>query len=207
MLKTLSHQAIALAGLFQALLLVQQIAKQGNADREAMETALSSILKIDADDVPEVYGGIHRLDSGLRQLERQLAGTGRMDAQLARYAATLISLEGKLLKQPAMVEAIGIGIHRAAEQAAQRGLLDETVWQTLAEVYQETLSRLSPRVLVAGEQRHLADPDNARKIRVLLLAGIRSAVLWRQCGGARWKLLFNRARLQQETRRLLESLP
>ena len=44
MLKTLPHQVIALAGLFQALLLVQRIAKRGEADREEMETAVSSIL-------------------------------------------------------------------------------------------------------------------------------------------------------------------
>ena len=206
MLKTLPHQVIALAGLFQALLLVQRIAKRGEADREEMETAVSSILKIDSDDVPDVYGGIRRLDSGLRQLERQLAGPGRMDAELARYMAVLIVLEDKLMKQPAMVESIGVAIHRAQEEAAESGLLDAGVLQSLAAAYQETLSRLVPRVLVSGEQRYLSDADNACKIRVLLLAGIRSAVLWRQCGGARWKLLFNRARLHWETRRLLDSL-
>jgi high frequency lysogenization protein len=60
--------------------------------------------------------------------------------------------------------------------------------------------------MVAGEQRHLSDPENADRIRAVLLAGIRSAVLWRQCGGVRWKLLFHRGRLQQEARRLLKSL-
>lgn len=206
MLKTLTHQAIALAGLFQALLLVRQIAKQGNADPEDLETAVSSTLKIDADNVPEVYGGVHRLARGLRQLERQLAGPGPTDIELARYASTLISLERKLLNRSTMVEAIGVAVHRAGEQAAASGLLDDEVLETLAGAYQETLSQLQPRVLVSGEQRHLADPGNAQKIRTLLLAGIRSAVLWRQCGGARWKLLFSRGALQRETRRLIESL-
>lgn len=207
MLKSVTHQAIALAGLFQTLLLVRQIARQGNADPDDMETAVSSTLKIDADDVPDVYGGVRRLAKGLRQLERQLAGPGQMDVELARYASTLLFLERKLLKQPAMVETIGVSVHRAAEQVAELGLMHEKVFQTLAEAYQETLSRLEPRVLVAGEQSHLANPENTRKIRTLLLAGIRSAVLWRQCGGARWKLLVNRGALQRETHRLIVALP
>lgn len=202
MLKTLTHQAIALAGLFQAVVLVQQIAKRGNADQGDMETAIASILKIDSDDVPDVYGGVRRLATGLRQLERQLAGPGRMDSELARYAATLILLERKLMQNPAMVEAIGVAVHRAAEQAGEGGGANADVLETLAGAYQETLSRLKPRVLVAGDQRYLADPDNARKIRTLLLAGVRSVVLWRQCGGARWKLLLHRTRLQREAHRL-----
>ena len=35
-------------------------------------------------------------------------------------------------------------------------------------------------------------PQNADLIRALLLAGIRAAFVWRQSGGARWKLIFQR---------------
>ncbi|MGH9353754.1 MAG: DUF489 family protein [Terriglobia bacterium] len=40
-------------------------------------------------------------------------------------------------------------------------------------------------------------------VRSLLLGGLRAAVLWRQCGGSRWMLLFMRASLQKEAKRLL----
>jgi high frequency lysogenization protein len=206
MIKTLTNQAIAMAGLSQALFLVQQIAKRGVANREDMETCIASTLKIDADDVLDVYGGLYRVATGLRQLERQLAESDPVDPEQARHASTLIFLERKLMKQPAMVEAIGVAVHRAAEQAQELGVLHDGVLQILAEAYQQTISRLNPRVLVAGEPRYLSDPDNAHRIRALLLAGIRSVVLWRQCGGARWKLLFQRARLRQEARELLRSL-
>ncbi len=43
--------------------------------------------------------------------------------------------------------------------------------------------------------RHLQQTDNAAKIRALLLAGIRSARLWRQLGGHRWQLIFSRRKL------------
>ena len=35
----------------------------------------------------------------------------------------------------------------------------------------------------------------SNKIRSLLLAGIRSAMLWRQCGGKRWQILLGRKRM------------
>jgi high frequency lysogenization protein len=206
MLKTLTHQVIALAGLSQALHLVQHIAKRGMADREDMEASIASILKIEADDVLDVYGGLHRVAAGLRQLERQLAEPGRVDPEQARYAAAMIFLERQLMKRPGLIEAIGSGVHRAAERAKALGVLDEEVLRILAETYQETLSPLKPQIQVVGKQRHLTYPDNANKIRALLLAGIRSAVLWRQCGGTRWNLLLHRTRLQREARRLLQSL-
>jgi high frequency lysogenization protein len=206
MIKTLTNQTIALAGLSQALSLVQQIAKRGIADREAMETCLASTLKIDSEDVLDVYGDLSHLAHGLRQLDQQLAEPDKVDKEQARYASTLVFLERKLMKQPAMVEAIGVAVHGAAERAQDVGVLHEDVYQALAEAYQQTLSQLQPRVLVTGEQMYLADPDNGQRIRALLLAGIRSVVLWRQCGGSRWKLLFYRTKMQKEARRLLQGI-
>lgn len=206
MIKTLSNQAIALAGMSQALGLVQQIAKRGSHDREDMETCIASVLKIDSDDAKDVYGGLDRLKTGLRLLERQLGEPNQVDVEQARYATTLIFLERKLMQQKAMVKTITEAVERAAEPARQHGALHDEVLRILAEAYQATLSRLSPRVMVAGEPRYLSDTDYANMIRALLLAGIRSVVLWRQCGGARWKLLFHRSRLQKEARNLLRGM-
>ena len=44
------------------------------------------------------------------------------------------------------------------------------------------------------------------KIRACLLAGIRSAVLWRQVGGSKWQLLFHRKKLVQAARQLYLTL-
>lgn len=206
MIKTLTNQTIALAGLSQALSLVQQIAQRGVADREDMETCLASTLKIDSDDVLDVYGGLDRLAHGLRRLDQQLAEPDKVDKEQARYASTLVFLERKLMRQPAMVESIGVALHTAAERAQEVGVLHEDVYQALAEAYQRTISQLQPRVRVTGEQMYLSDADNGQRIRALLLAGVRSAVLWRQCGGSRWKLLFYRARMQKEARRLLRMI-
>ncbi|WP_243260442.1 DUF489 family protein, partial [Pseudomonas aeruginosa] len=45
--------------------------------------------------------------------------------------------------------------------------------------------------------------SNAARIRALLLAGIRSARLWRQLGGSRWQMVFSRRRLLNELYPLL----
>ena len=205
--KTLTHQAIALAGLSQAVLLVQQIARRGSADLDAMKTSIGSTLKIDADDILDVYGGLAGLEAGLRQMERQLAEPRQVDPELARYASTLIFLEGQVMKRPEMVDAIGVAVQRAQAAAEGSGdILDDGVFEALAYGYQQTLSQLKPRVMVSGEQRYLSEQRNSDRIRALLLAGVRSALLWRQAGGVRWKLLFVRSSLQREARRLRESI-
>ena len=65
----------------------------------------------------------------------------------------------------------------------------------LADIYSTTISTLSPRIMVRGEPLHLQNPENINRIRALLLAGIRSAMLWRQCGGRRLQILLGRKRL------------
>jgi high frequency lysogenization protein len=60
--------------------------------------------------------------------------------------------------------------------------------------------------MVNGEQDYLSRPEIANKIRALLLAGIRSAILWKQCGGTRWKFLFFRKKIQNELKNLLNQI-
>jgi high frequency lysogenization protein len=82
-------------------------------------------------------------------------------------------------------------------------LLHQDVMAKLAETYEATLSKIRPHVMVQGNQKHLTNPANINKIRTLLLAGIRSAMLWHQSGGSRWKLLLGRKQLLAEPERLL----
>lgn len=171
MIKTLTHQTIALARLSQAVLLVRNIARNGSADPDDLETCVASLFKINADSVEEVYGGLKNLKVGLALVERQLGDPDSVDTELARYAAALVYLEGKYRRQEAMQKTVRVGLERATVQAAHFGIAHENVLTTLAEVYQNSISRLSPRIVVAGEQRHLENPANANMIRALLLAG------------------------------------
>lgn len=204
MIKTLTNQVIALAGLTQCMNCVQQIAKRGTADESDMRTCIRSVLKIDAADVMDVYGALADLKTGLKRLDKQMGNPDQVDAELSRYIATLLFLERKLMKSPEKMGIIADGLRRVAEVVPDFGVLHEDVLARIAELYQQTISQLKPRVIVVGEERYLRNSDNAHRIRSLLLAGIRSVVLWRQCGGSRWKLLLSRTRLQREARRLLQ---
>lgn len=206
-LQTITHQTIALAGVAQAAALVQQLATTGTADTAAMEASIGSILKIDADSVLDVYGGnLAGLQLGLEQLSQQMLRYKIANAEQARYAASLVFLENQLSKQPRMLKIITSGVIKAQIQVEHFGLLHDNVFSNLASIYTNTVSKLQPKIMVNGESDYLTRTDIADKIRACLLAGIRSVILWRQCGGTRWKFLFHRKKIQAELQQLLKQL-
>jgi high frequency lysogenization protein len=205
-LNTITNQTIALAGVAQAAALVQQLATTGTAEPMAMEASIASILKIDSDSVIDVYGGLFGLKLGLKQLNEQMTGYKIVNPEQARYSASLVFLEKQLSGRKDMLNSIQIGIAKAQLQSEHFGLLHENVLANLGAVYQSTISTLQPRIMVNGEQEYLSRPDVANKIRACLLAGIRSAMLWKQCGGTRWKFLFFRKKIQAELQILLKQV-
>ena len=92
-------------------------------------------------------------------------------------------------------------------EAADNGeTLHPRLVEKLAELYTQTISTLTPRIMVNGEHGHLSNPAIAAKVRAALFAGIRSAFLWHQLGGSRWQLLFSRKKIAGEAATILESL-
>jgi high frequency lysogenization protein len=205
-LNNITNQTIALAGIAQVAVLVQQLATTGTCDQEAMEASIGSVLKIDSDGVAEIYGGLTGLKLGFEQLNGQINGEKRPNPDQARYAAAIVFLERKLSDRKDFLSTIQAGIVKAQAQTEQFGLLHENVLANLADLYHTTLSTLQPRIMVNGEQQYLSNHSIANKIRALLLAGIRSALLWKQCGGSRWKFIFYRKKIQAELQHLIERI-
>ncbi|MEI6542349.1 MAG: high frequency lysogenization protein HflD [Methylococcales bacterium] len=205
-LNTITNQTIALAGIAQAAALVQQFATKGSCDPVALETSIASVLKIDSDSVIDVYGSLSGLSLGLTQLDIQMTGYKIVNPEQARYSASLVFLENQLSQHKNLLKIIQTGIIKAQSQSEHFGLMHENVFANLGEVYQNTISTLQPRIMVNGEQNYLSRNEVANKIRACLLAGIRSAILWRQCGGTRWKFLFYRKKIQAELQILLKQI-
>ncbi|MGZ8172375.1 MULTISPECIES: high frequency lysogenization protein HflD [Methylobacter] len=203
-LNTITNQTIALAGIAQAAALVQQLATTGSADSSALEASIASLFVNDEHGVENVYGGLSGLKLGLEQLNDQMTGLKIANPEQARYAASLVFLENQLSRQPAMLKTIFTGIERAQTQSEHFGQLHENVLANLGDIYHTTISTLQPRIMVNGDQEYLSRPDIVNKIRACLLAGIRSAILWKQCGGTRWKFLFYRKKIQAELQKLLQ---
>ncbi len=205
-LKTVTNQTIALAGIAQVAVLVQQLATKGTCDQEAMASSIGSVLKIDSDTVVDIYGGLSGLKLGFDQLNGQIMGTSPPDPEQARYAASIVFLEKKLSNRKDLLDTIQNGIYKAQTQSEQFGVLHENVLANLGDLYQRTVSTIQPRIMVNGDQAFLSRPDIANKIRALLLAGIRSCLLWRQCGGSRWKFIFYRNKIQNELLNLIKQI-
>jgi len=206
-MSTIEHRAIALAGLSQAVRLVRQLARDGRVgDEAAYAASLGSTLRLDAADHAMVYGGLAGLRVGLEAMGAMLAlrdpngDPGLMED--LRYAMTLIQLERRLHRNSAMQELLGKGLTNLGRTEVDPANLD-LLANRLGELYKLTISTLSPRVLVQGEQTYLGNPQIAASIRALLLAGIRSAALWRQSGGGRIRLMLERRALQSACERLL----
>jgi high frequency lysogenization protein len=197
-------RAIALAGVLQAADLVRGIARRGQANSEDVDTCLASLLKIDAPSSVDVYGDLHHLHSGLRLLEQQL-GNPR-DMELTRYAVALLGLERKLSRRTDLLSAIGASLEDIVQNLSHFPVNHSNTIARFADIYLKNISALSPRIMVNGAQIHLNNPENANRIRALLLAGIRAATLWRQSGGSRLLLLLRRNPLLRETRALLAGI-
>jgi high frequency lysogenization protein len=208
-----TDRTLALAGLFQAARLAQQLAREGRAEPGAFAASIQSLMLIDAPSTDAVYGGARGVTTGLEQLRSKLTGnTQANDAELARYVIAMIHLEGQLRRQTDMQEVIRRGIEAAREQMKffEATENDETVHprlvEKLADLYTQTISTLSPRIMVNGEHGHLSNPSIAAKVRAVLFAGIRAAFLWHQLGGSRWQLLFSRRKIAVEAGNILENL-
>ncbi|HCT99955.1 MAG TPA: lysogenization regulator HflD [Methylococcaceae bacterium] len=206
-LDTLTNQVMALAGIAQSVALVHELATKGKADTHALETAVTSLLKTDSDSVLDVYGNeLANLKIGLTHLKSQLTGYEIAYPDQARYAASLVFLEQQLSEMPAMLKTISGGLERAKSQTEHFSLTHENVLANLGNLYVQTISKLQPRIMINGVPDYLSRPEIADKIRTCLLAGIRSAMLWKQCGGRRWKFLLFRKKTVAEVERLLGQL-
>lgn len=196
-------QTLALAGIYQAASLVKQIANEGKANNAQIESSLETLFRFDANTVEEVYGSVAGVSHGVRVLSQHLKDRASKDIEITKYVVSLIMLESKLSKNSKMLDEIDKRLKTIESQFEFFSLDHENTYAKLGQLYKDTISTLGPKIIVSGEQPHLSNERNASKVRALLLAGIRSAVLWRQCGGSRWQFLFGRQAYIDECEKIL----
>ncbi len=204
MMHTERDQALALAGIYQSAYLTQRMGQSGIMDTSSFEPSIHSLLITDPESTEAVYGGVNGVITGLNILNKQLQGGDSRDIELTRYVIALLELERKLSKNPAMLQKVASGLETTKARLEHFHLLHNNILSQIADIYANTVSTLTPRIMVQGEQIHLQNPDNVSKIRALLLAGIRSAMLWRQVGGKKRKVIFGRKKLIAAVQSLLD---
>ncbi|MGO1540575.1 MAG: high frequency lysogenization protein HflD [Luteimonas sp.] len=190
----MQERVLALAGLAQALKQVRRIAETGQADAAVLATALQSVLRIDAASAEDVYGGAESVRPGLRLLHGYFNNLPD-DEQLPKLALAVLQLERRFVNDRDMVRRVQQGIAAANIEAAHTSPTHPEVLASLGTLYADTVSHLRPRVMVQGNPHYLGQADIVSEIRAVLLAAVRSAVLWRQMGGNYLDFLLRRKQL------------
>lgn len=191
-----SQQIMALAAVCEAAWLVQQIARQGTCDEQALRVLLNSILNTDPPTAESVYPERFLLRDGYTSLVEQLGNNRNpKNIEMTRYVIGMVALERKLSGRKRVLQTMGDRLGQVKRQVLHFDILSDAVISNFASIYSDLISTLGPRIQIAGAPLYLQQPQVQNKIRALLLAGIRASVLWRQVGGRRRHILFFRKRV------------
>lgn len=185
------QRVLALAGLVQALAQVRRVADTGQADAAVLATALDSVFRIDADSVGQVYGDTSALRPGLELLHGYFTD-GAKDPLLPKLALAVMQVERRFSADDDLGRRVQQGLLGAAAPAQRLGNSHPEVLAALGSLYADTISHLRPRVLVQGNPHYLGQASVVAEIRAVLLAAVRSAVLWRQLDGSLWDFVLRR---------------
>ncbi len=202
----ITNQALALAGIAQAAVLVNQLARNGSADQMAMQCTIHSILALDAPDSESIFIDRQHLHIGLRTVREAFERDTASSAEILRYCASMLHLQKQLVRNNDMLNTLRKRIQQIQKQIDLHG--NETASQVLSSIaglYSETLSTFQFRVQVNGQPELLQQQNIADQIRAALLGGVRAAILWRQLGGSRLDFIFRRKAIYNATVALLEA--
>ncbi|CUR53751.1 High frequency lysogenization protein HflD [Serratia symbiotica] len=196
---------LAMAGISQSVRLVQQLANKGKCDHEAFYTSLSSILPLNSPSTLAVFGGKEsKLKIGLETLMSVLninnIGIG---AELTRYTLNLMALERKLYNNKNAIDILSKRLNQVEHKLIDLNFESDIIINELAKIYIDVISPIGPKIEIIGSASILRNSYMQAKIRSILLAGIRSAVLWKQVGGNRIQLIFSRHHLINQAKNIL----
>jgi high frequency lysogenization protein len=195
-LSRLEQQAIALGGVAQAARLVDQISKTGSYPTDFLEPSVQSLFAFDVERIEDIYGGLPGVKLGLQNLSSVLASRqSDENRDLVRYIFSILYLERLFAGNQEMISVVHSRLEHAQFRTEHFSDNINDACHSISGIYQDTLSTMKFRIKVTGSAEHLQNTQNADTIRTLLLAGVRSAFLWRQLGGRRWKLLLQRKQL------------
>ncbi|MBB1361957.1 high frequency lysogenization protein HflD [Shewanella sp. SR44-4] len=183
---------MAFAGILQAIGQVQYLARHGESDKDALAATLNTILVTEPESTVEVYQDKAILDNGYQLIQNQLGDGSNKDVETTRYLVGVLALERKLARSPNGLGMLAERINQVHRQLAHFAITDEQVLANFASIYSDIISELGPKLQISGNPDCLKQPQVQNKIRALLLAAMRSAVLWRQLGGKRRHLVFAR---------------
>ncbi|AUD60650.1 lysogenization protein HflD [Shewanella sp. Pdp11] len=188
----LINRTMAFAGILQAIAQVQHLARHGELDNAELAASLNTILVTNPDNTADVYQDKIVLQKGYKLILNQLGDSSQKDVEITRYLVGVLALERKLVRSNSGLGMLAERINQVNRQLHHFAITDEQVIANLASIYSDIISNLGPKIQISGNPVCLQRPIVQQRIRALLLAAMRSAVLWRQLGGKRRHLVFAR---------------
>lgn len=196
------QRVLPLAGLLQALREVRHLAENGHVEQTHLATAIDSVFRLDAESVAAVYGGVPAVADGLRLLLGFL-NNSLADKHLGKLGISVLQLERSFSQNRESSEQVRQALLALTPRMHNTGSTHPDILRELGSLYSRAISPLSPRIMVQGSPHYLGRSDVINDIRALLLAALRSAMLWRQMGGSQWDLLLQRGAMRRAAEALL----
>jgi high frequency lysogenization protein len=198
--------AIALAGLVQSVNLVKELAQTGKINEEIFHASIQSIFATHPEDTALVFGGLTHVQSGLEQLAQLFSSKSGNNQLTIRHILAVMRLQRKLSNSTKTMETLSQRIEQAKKQADYFSMTHSNVLANLGDIYLHLINTFQFRFYIQGNQRFLSVRENVDKIRALLLAAIRAAVLWRQNGGSRLQLIFSSKKIKASIEKVLAQI-
>jgi high frequency lysogenization protein len=203
-MNSLQNQGIALAGMFQAATLIDDIAHRGKCSSEVFEPSFNSLFQFEASSGTEIFGNLNNINFGLQEALNFLTGNRtQQTATIPYYLFSAIKLSDQIISNSSVRDEITRELQLISEQTQSFELPLSSCISKVGGLYQKIISPLSPRIIVKGKPEYLTNENNAARVRVLILCVIRSAVLWKQSGGSKWRILFFRKKMSNIIQELL----
>ena len=205
------QQQLALAAVIQCAALVRSLANEGRVLSWNLAACVNPLIQLDAESINEIYPDLMNLIRGFNVSQRFFTYRNlSQNRDLFRYTFGILLLRHKLMSEGNMLETLRERLRYvdplptdykdpdceefSDEEADRNDARHERTLLQLGSLYLDTISTLNYRIVVRGQLEYLNEEKTANTIRALLLAGIRSAVLWHQLGGRAWQLVVYRNR-------------
>ena len=209
-------ETMALGALFQCCGQITRVASTGYFDELAASCVLRAMLVTNPQTLEDIYNP-SQLSTGFRLMLEALGNSPsdktREIIDITKIAFKIIALELSIERSSSVFARMGGEIDRIRALADQedpnctsensRIVLKQDYVREYAVLYQSLISPNFTKLIIYGEAAVLSRTENQEKIRAMILAGIRAALLWRQEGGRRRYLFFRRKSILDYARNFL----
>lgn len=203
------ERCIALSAIFQVALLVNQLAQtDAPLPTEAFSSLIESLFVTSPNTTLEIYKNLNSLHMGNETLLTFFMKKNKTKEEqvLTRYVINLMLLQKKLKKNHPYELKIGDTLKQIQQEINHGTYTEQWILSDLSNLYSKTISKLGLQIRIIGKKTNLQQRLIVSKIRALLLAGIRAAVLWEQKGGKTHHLFIFRHPLIKASKQLKEKI-